>query len=156
MQKLKEFYLYKRVLAKNTVLLKSRPFARNIIFGRDLDPLIYSSFGILHIKASFNNTIISLTNLRGKVFLVKSCGSMGFGSKKKRGTKFAIESTLDSIVSKFGDLGFDKVFLYLNGFAKARFLIVNCLKKNNVKLVGIRDITPNAHNGCRPRKLRRG
>lgn len=154
MQKLKEFYQYKRVLKKNKFFLGD--INKHFLVNSDSRPLASSSFSILYVKSSFSNTIVTLTNLKGKVLIVKSCGCLGFNGKKKRTTKFAIESTLDSVVLKIKELSLGKILLHLNGFAKARFSIINCLKKNNIALVGVRDVTPNPHNGCRSRKLRRG
>lgn len=158
MLKLKEFYQYKRELKKNNFSLQNKllvnPSVRNFPVNTD-SGLSKGCQAILYVKASRNNTIVSLTNLKGKVQFVQSCGSMGFQGKKKRSTKFAVESTLYSIVEKAKEQGHKSVFVHLNGFAKARFAVLSCLKKNALKIEGIRDLTPNPHNGCRPRKARR-
>jgi len=158
MLKLKEFYQYKRELKKNNFSLQNKllvnPSAINLPVNTD-SGLSKGCQAILYVKASRNNTIVSLTNLKGKVQFIQSCGSMGFQGKKKRTTKFAVESTLYSIVEKAKEQGHKSVFVHLNGFAKARFAVLSCLKKNALKIEGIRDLTPNPHNGCRPRKARR-
>jgi small subunit ribosomal protein S11 len=158
MLKLKEFYQYKRELKKNNFSLQNKllvdPSVRNLPVDINLG-LSKGCQAILYVKASRNNTIVSLTNLKGKVQFIQSCGSMGFQGKKKRSTKFAVESTLYSIVEKAKEQGHKSVFVHLNGFAKARFAVLSCLKKNALKIEGIRDLTPNPHNGCRPRKARR-
>ena len=163
MFKLKEFYQYKRELIKRNKAF--RPMISSkikshlpIYFRRNVskEPLYDLGHGIIYLKASQNNTIITLTNMKGKVQVVKSCGCLGFQGKKKRSTKFAIESTLFSIVQKAKEFGWKKIAVYLNGFAKGRFYVLNCLKKSNLKLSLIRDITPIPHNGCRAKKLRRG
>lgn len=158
MLKLKEFYQYKRELKKNNFSLQNKllvdPSVRNLPVDTNLG-LSKGCQAILYVKASRNNTIVSLTNLKGKVQFIQSCGSMGFQGKKKRSTKFAVESTLYSIVEKAKEQGHKSVFVHLNGFAKARFAVLSCLKKNALKIEGIRDLTPNPHNGCRPRKARR-
>lgn len=158
MLKLKEFYQYKRELKKNNFSLQNKllvdPSVRNLPVDTDLG-LSKGCQAILYVKASRNNTIVSLTNLKGKVQFIQSCGSMGFQGKKKRSTKFAVESTLYYIVEKAKEQGHKSVFVHLNGFAKARFAVLSCLKKNALKIEGIRDLTPNPHNGCRPRKARR-
>ena len=163
MFKLKEFYQYKRELIKRNkafrpmVYSKLKPVSSKF-FQRAVSKESASTFGqgIIYLKASQNNTIITLTNLKGKVQVVKSCGSLGFQGKKKRSTKFAIESTLFSVIQKVKEFRWRKVAVYLNGFAKGRFYILNCLKKSNLKLSLLRDVTPIPHNGCRAKKLRRG
>lgn len=158
MFKLKELYQYRRELVKKNEILRpdfdtspfNKPYRLELCDVRDY------GHGILYLKSSQNNTIITLTNLKGKVEITKSCGCLGFQGKKKRSTKFAIESTLFSIIHKIKELQWDCVAVYLNGFAKGRFYILNCLKKNDLKLGLIRDITPIPHNGCRRKKLRRG
>jgi len=158
MFKLKEFYQYKRELKKNNFSLQNKLLVSPSIKNPPINSGLGLSKGyqaILNVKSSRSNTIVSLTNLKGKVQYIQSCGSMGFQSKKKRSTKFAIESTLYSIVEKAKEQGHKSVFVHLNGFARARFSILSCLKKNDLKIEGIRDLTPTPHNGCRPRKARR-
>lgn len=158
MFKLKEFYQYKRELKKNNFSLQNKLLVSPSIKNPPINSGLGLSKGcqaILNVKSSRSNTIVSLTNLKGKVQYTQSCGSMGFQSKKKRSTKFAIESTLYSIVEKAKEQGHKSVFVHLNGFARARFSILSCLKKNDLKIEGIRDLTPTPHNGCRPRKARR-
>lgn len=159
---LKEFYQQKRDLYKmnkklrpklfRKVLRVSRPFFRF----KKITSLQKQSRGILHVRASLNNTIVALTNFKGKVQFVQSTGSCGFQGKKKRSTKFAIETTLDSVVIAAKDQKFKGIFLCLKGFSRSRYYLLKCLKKRNLKLLGIRDVTPNPHNGCRPKKVRRG
>lgn len=159
MFKLKEFYQYKRELKRRNkiFLFKAKRFPSLPVtqkFFRSNTSNIGQ--GIIYIKASQNNTIVTLTNLRGKVLIVKSCGCLGFVGKKKRSTKFAIESTLFFVVQRVKEFRWKKVAVYMNGFAKGRFYVLNCLKKSNLKFGLVRDVTPLAHNGCRAKKLRRG
>lgn len=158
MFKLKEFYQYKRELVKKNKILRLSfdKFSFNKSYKLGFCDIRDYGQGILYLKSSQNNTIITLTNLKGKVETMKSCGCLGFQGKKKRSTKFAIESTLFSVIQKVKELQWNRVAVYLNGFAKGRFYILNCLKKNNLKLGLIRDVTPIPHNGCRRKKLRRG
>jgi len=156
MFKLKEFYQYKRELKKKNNILQTKLLAVPPYTVNNRSSVLSKSCqAILYVKSSKNNTIVSLTNLKGKVQFVQSCGSMGFQGKKKRSTKFAVESTLSSIVEKAKEQGHKKVFVHLNGFARARFAVLSCLNKNDLKIEGIRDLTPNPHNGCRPKKVRR-
>lgn len=162
MQKLKEFYQYKRDLKKNNKIYQSKLLVQSQYplnssnIRTSNKPLAEGCLGLVHLKSSFNNTVVTLTNLKGKVISVKSCGSMGFLGKKKRGTKLALETTIDAVLNKALEQGLTNIFLFLNGFAKGRYQIINAVKKHNIKVMGIRDVTPNPHNGCRPRKLRRG
>ena len=158
MLRLKEFYQYKRELKKNNLSLKPKLLLNPVIktFPENFNSCLTKNCqAILCIKSSRSNTIVSLTNLKGKVQFIQSCGSLGFKGKKKRSTKFAVKSTLYSVVEKAKEQGHKSVFVHLNGFARARFAVLSCLKKNDLKIEGIRDLTPNPHNGCRPRKVRR-
>lgn len=158
MLKLKEFYQYKGDLKKNNSAFQKKvkfqlpsanlPKVRSNLLSKSFRALIY-------VKLSKSNTAFTLTNLKGKVQTHESCGSMGFQGKKKRSTKFAIQSTLNSILSKAKDLGYSEILLCLNGYGRSRFLFFKSFKNYNIKLVGIRDLTPNPHNGCRPKKRRR-
>jgi small subunit ribosomal protein S11 len=158
MFKLKEFYQYKREIKKNNIVLQDKLVTESApkIFPESPNTLLKPRCrAILYVKSSKSNTIVCLTNLKGRVQYHQSCGSMGFVGKKKRSTKFAIESTLTSVVEKAREQGHKNIFVHLSGFAKARFAVLSCLKKNEIKIAGIRDLTPNPHNGCRPRKARR-
>lgn len=155
MRQLKELYHYKRKLKIAPFSLKEKRHA-NPFLDATLKVVRVRPFNILYVNSSLNNTLVTLTNLKGKVLLSKSCGSLGFKGKKKRTSKFAIKSTLDSIISVVKNYGSSRIILCLNGFAKARFSVINLLKANRLKILGIRDITPIPHNGCRARKLRRG
>ncbi len=158
MLKLKEFYQYKRDLKKNNLALQKKLAFRlpSLQLPKERSNLLSRNFrALLYVKVSKSNTAFTLTNLKGKVQIRQSCGSMGFQGKKKRITKFAIESTLHSIASKAQDLGHKEILISLNGYGRIRFSILKCFKNYDLKLIGIRDITPNPHNGCRPKKRRR-
>lgn len=158
MFQLKEFYQYKRELKKNNIVFQKKlvvepaprlyPECPNIL----LNP---KCRGILYVKSSKSNTLVSLTNLKGRVQFFQSCGSLGFVGKKKRSTKFAVESTLSSVIQKAKEQGYTSLLIHLSGFSKARFTVLSCVKKYDIKIVGVRDLTPNPHNGCRPPKVRR-
>src|SRR6056297_1470208 len=156
MFKLKEFYQFKRELKKKNNILQTKLLdGPSYRVNNKSSVLSKSCQAILYVKSSKNNTIVSLTNLKGKVQFVQSCGSLGFRGKKKRTTKFAVKSTLCFIIKKAQEQGHQKVFLHLNGFARARSAVLHYLNKNNLEIEGIRDLTPNPHNGCRPKKVRR-
>ena len=158
MLRLKEFYQYKRDLKKNNLALQKKLTFRlpSTNLPKIRCNLISKSFrALLYVKLSKSNTAFTLTSLKGKVQIHQSCGSMGFQGKKKRSTKFAIKSTLNFIASKAVDLGYTEILVSLNGYGQSRFLLAKTFKNHNIKLVGIRDVTPNPHNGCRPKKRRR-
>ena len=109
---------------------------------------------LLYIKSTFNNTRVSLTNMKGELIVIKSCSLMGFKGKK-RNSALAIKSTLDFVLDSLKLRKIDTVFLFLNGFNQSRYFIKSSLRQANVKLLGIKDITPLPHNGCRNKKRRR-
>lgn len=165
MFKLKEFYQYKRDLLKRNKAFQSQisptflslnfPFVsgvENKTFRSQISP----SHCIVSVKASVNNTILTLTDLKGRVIFVRSCGCLGFKGKKKRTTKFAIKSTIFAILTKIKELKWNSVILSLNGFAKGRYYIYESFQKSDLNLSLITDNTAIPHNGCRPKKLRRG
>jgi small subunit ribosomal protein S11 len=109
---------------------------------------------VIHIKCSFNNTIITLTDLNGNTKGYCSCGSVGFKGAK-RSSKFAGAVAAEHIGRKASKLGYRQVRLNCKGFGRGRFVIVKGLKKSRLKIIEIRDVTPLPHNGCRSKKLRR-
>jgi len=113
-----------------------------------------NSVFLLYIKSSFNNTRVSLTNVKGELIVVKSCSLLGFKGKKRNST-LAISSTLDFVLDILKQRQIDTVFLFLNGFNQSRHFIKSSLRQANIKLLGIRDITSIPHNGCRKKKKRR-
>nr|YP_010455074.1 ribosomal protein S11 [Vischeria punctata]AML60717.1 ribosomal protein S11 [Vischeria sp. CAUP Q 202]UUA03910.1 ribosomal protein S11 [Vischeria punctata] len=113
-----------------------------------------NSVFLLYIKSSFNNTRVSLTNVKGELIIVKSCSLMGFKGKK-RNSALAISSTLDFVLNTLKQRQIDTVFLFLNGFNQSRHFIKSSLRQADIKLLGIKDITPIPHNGCRNKKRRR-
>lgn len=112
-------------------------------------------FFILHVKSSLTNTLLTLTDYNGKMIYHMSCGRLGFKTKKKRKSKFAIQSVLKKTAYRLKSFGIKQGFLFLNGFKKSQHSILGFLKRSRVKLLGIRDLTPKPHNGCRPKKKRR-
>jgi small subunit ribosomal protein S11 len=162
MIKLKEFYQYKRNLLRNKkifqkrLLKKVKQSSSPLFFNKTKKVLSSSAQGVFYLKTSMTNTIVALTNLKAKVICVKSCGALGYKGKKKRSTKLAVESVINAVIEKAKDLGWKKLFLFLNGFGKGRFYIINCLRNANIAVLCLRDVTSIPHNGCRPRKLRRG
>ena len=111
-------------------------------------------FGIAHIKTSFNNTIVSLTDREGNVIAWESAGGAGFKGSRKS-TPFAAQVTADSAARKGMEQGLEKVEVFVKGPGSGRETAIRSLQAAGLEVTGIRDVTPQAHNGCRPRKRRR-
>ena len=111
-------------------------------------------FGQAHIKASFNNTIVSLTDRAGNVIAWESAGTVGFKGSRKS-TPFAAQVTAESAARKGMEHGLAKVEVFVKGPGSGRETAIRSLQSAGLEVVGVRDVTPQAHNGCRPRKRRR-
>ncbi|HZI90947.1 MAG TPA: 30S ribosomal protein S11 [Thermoleophilaceae bacterium] len=111
-------------------------------------------FGQAHIKTSFNNTIVSLTDREGNVIAWESAGGAGFKGSRKS-TPFAAQVTADAAAKKGIEQGLEKVEVFVKGPGSGRDTAIRSLQAAGLEVTTIRDITPQAHNGCRPRKRRR-
>ena len=112
------------------------------------------AIGQAHIKTSFNNTIVALTDPEGNVIVWESAGSAGFKGSRKS-TPFAAQVTADSAARKGMEQGLEKVEVFVKGPGSGRETAIRSLQAAGLEVTGIRDVTPQAHNGCRPRKRRR-
>ncbi len=110
--------------------------------------------GQVHIKASFNNVIISITNLAGQVISWSSAGKMGFKGSKKN-TPFAAQTAASDCSKVAYDLGLRKVEVFVKGPGAGRESAIRTLQTAGIEITSIKDITPLPHNGCRPPKKRR-
>jgi small subunit ribosomal protein S11 len=110
--------------------------------------------GVAHIKATFNNVIVTLTDLYGNTISWASSGKMGFKGSKKN-TPFAAQVTAESVAKEAYDLGLRKVDVLIKGVGSGRDAAVRSLNTTGLEIVTIKDITPLPHNGCRPPKRRR-
>ncbi len=110
--------------------------------------------GQAHIKASFNNLIISITNSRGQVISWASAGKMGFRGSKKN-TPYAAQTAAADCAKVAVDLGVKKVEVFVKGPGSGRDSAIRTLAASGLEVTSIRDITPMPHNGCRPPKSRR-
>jgi len=106
------------------------------------------------ISSSYNNTIITLTDMTGKVLAWKSAGSVGFKGTKK-GTAFAASKVGEIISNITSKLGIAKIHIFVKGIGPGRDSAVRSLIAHGLNVSSIKDITPIPHNGCRPRKVRR-
>ncbi|MCP4457707.1 MAG: 30S ribosomal protein S11 [Cytophagales bacterium] len=112
------------------------------------------STGQVHIKASFNNIIISMTNNQGQVISWASAGKMGFRGSKKN-TPYAGQVAAQDCGQKAYDLGLRKVDVFVKGPGAGRESAIRAIQNIGIEVSAIRDVTPLPHNGCRPPKRRR-
>lgn len=112
------------------------------------------SRGIVHIKASFNNTLVSVTDMRGNVISWSSSGSCGFKGSRKS-TPFAAQTVTEIAVKKAMDQGIRQIEVNISGPGSGRETAVRSLQNLGLSILLIRDVTSIPHNGCRPSKKRR-
>lgn len=110
--------------------------------------------GVAHIKATFNNVIVTLTDIYGNTISWASSGKMGFKGSKKN-TPFAAQVTAESAAKAAFDMGLKKVEVLIKGVGSGRDAAVRSLNTAGLEITSIKDITPLPHNGCRPPKKRR-
>lgn len=112
------------------------------------------SVGQAHIKASFNNIIISITNTSGQVISWASAGKMGFKGSKKN-TPYAAQMAAANCAQVAYDLGLRKVEVFVKGPGAGRESAIRTIQNTGIEVTLIKDVTPLPHNGCRPPKRRR-
>jgi small subunit ribosomal protein S11 len=110
--------------------------------------------GIAHIQSTFNNTIITITDLTGNVISWSSAGLQGFKGSRKS-TPFAAQMAAEDAVRKAKEQGMRKVQVYIKGPGAGRESALRSLQLAGLTITVIRDVTPVPHNGCRPPKRRR-
>ncbi|MCZ6692766.1 MAG: 30S ribosomal protein S11 [Bacteroidetes bacterium] len=116
--------------------------------------VIVEAIGQAHIRASFNNIIISMTNTSGQVISWASAGKMGFKGSKKN-TPYAAQQAASDCAQKAYDLGLRKVEVFVKGPGAGRESAIRTIQNIGIEVAAIRDVTPLPHNGCRPPKRRR-
>ena len=109
------------------------------------------SHGQAHIKASFNNTIITLTDQEGRVLGWTSGGSVGFKGSRKS-TPYAAQVAAEQAARKAGEMGMRKLDVIVAGSGSGRETAIRTIQNMGIEVTGIRDVTPVPHNGCRPKK----
>ncbi len=112
------------------------------------------SEGIAHILATFNNTIVTITDRSGNVLSWASCGSAGFSGSKKS-TPFAAQITAETVAKKAVEHGMKTVEVFVKGPGSGRESAIRALQAAGLGISVIKDVTPIPHNGCRPPKRRR-
>jgi len=113
------------------------------------------SHGQVHINATFNNTIITVTDAQGGVISTASAGASGFRGSKK-GTAYAAQVAVDKAISTAKqNNGFSKADVYVKGIGQGRDAAIRAISAQNITIESIKDKTGVPHGGCRPRKARR-
>ncbi len=110
--------------------------------------------GDVHISATFNNIIISITNKTGQVISWSSAGKMGFRGSKKN-TPYAAQTAAQDCAKVATDAGMKKADVYVKGPGSGREGAIRALSNSGIEITSIKDVTPLPHNGCRPAKKRR-
>lgn len=110
--------------------------------------------GRVYISSSYNNTLISLTDLQGNVLTWASAGSIGFRGTKKA-TPFAASRVAENICLTTKKLGIQKISVLVKGIGSGRESAIRSLAAHGLDIISITDITPVPHNGCKPPKVRR-
>ena len=110
--------------------------------------------GIAHIQASFNNTIVTITDKQGNAVTWASTGSVGF-TGSKRSTPFAAQVAAENAAKKALDQGMKEVEVFVKGPGSGRESAIRALQAAGLQINAIKDVTPIPHNGCRPPKRRR-
>ena len=110
--------------------------------------------GLAYVQASFNNTIVTISDMNGNVLSWKSSGSLGFRGSRK-GTPFAAQQAASNAASQARDHGMRSVEVRVNGPGSGRESAIRALAAAGLDVKTIKDVTPIPHNGCRPPKRRR-
>jgi small subunit ribosomal protein S11 len=110
--------------------------------------------GVAHVQSTFNNTIITITDLEGRVVSWSSAGAMGFKGSRK-GTPFAAQVAGEDTARKAKEHGVRRVEVYVKGPGSGREAAIRSLQAAGLQVSIIKDVTPIPHNGCRPPKRRR-
>nr|YP_010692264.1 ribosomal protein S11 [Utricularia adpressa]UWM94347.1 ribosomal protein S11 [Utricularia adpressa] len=110
--------------------------------------------GVIHVQASFNNTIVAITDVRGRVIAWSSAGTCGF-TGTRRGTPFAAQTAASIAIRTVMDQGMQRAEVMIKGPGLGRDAALRAIRRSGILLTFVRDVTPMPHNGCRPPKKRR-
>ncbi|HEX3327655.1 MAG TPA: 30S ribosomal protein S11 [Actinomycetota bacterium] len=110
--------------------------------------------GVAHIKSTFNNTIIAISDLEGNVLSWASAGNVGFKGSRKS-TPFAAQLAAETASRRAQEHGVRRVDVEVKGPGSGRETAIRSLQASGLEVIAIKDVTPVPHNGCRPRKRRR-
>ncbi len=110
--------------------------------------------GVIHIQASFNNTIVTITDTRGRVVSWSSAGACGFKGARKS-TPFAAQTAAENAIRILIDRGLKQAEVMISGPGPGRDTALRAIRRSGIVLSFVRDVTPMPHNGCRPPGKRR-
>ncbi len=113
-----------------------------------------SNAGVVHINATFNNTIITVTDLKGNALAWASGGLIGFKGTKKS-TPYAAQLAALNVAKRVKEMGLSEVEVVVKGPGPGREAAIRSLQSAGLSVKRVKDVTPSPHNGCRPRKKRR-
>ena len=131
-----------RIGSRRNVRIGSRKSARRI------------PKGVIHVQASFNNTIVTVTDIRGRVVSCSSAGTCGFKGRRK-GTAFAAQTAAANAIRTVVDQGMKLAEVLIKGPGPGRDGALRAIHRSGIRLKFVRDVSPMPHNGCRPPKKRR-
>ncbi|HPA25798.1 MAG TPA: 30S ribosomal protein S11 [bacterium] len=117
-------------------------------------PFLRGGRGQAHVKSTYNNTLISITDLNGAVLLWSTAGKSGFKGPKKS-TPYAAGIIVKNLADKIKTMGIKELDVFVSGVGTGREAAVRAFDTNGIKIISIKDTTPVPHGGCRPRKRRR-
>jgi small subunit ribosomal protein S11 len=112
------------------------------------------TFGVAHIKSSFNNTIVTITDQEGNTLSWASAGNVGFKGSRKS-TPFAAQMAAEACARRAMEHGVRRVEVVVKGPGSGRETAIRSLQNTGIEVTGIKDVTPQPHNGCRAPKRRR-
>jgi small subunit ribosomal protein S11 len=130
------------MMVKDTKSVKKKKIKRSIVNAQ------------LHVLATFNNTIVCLTDDQGNVLSTSSSGACGFKGARK-GTPYAAQVASEKVLSVVKDYQIKNVSVFVKGIGSGRESAIRGIQNNGIEVLSITDVTPVAHNGCRPKKVRR-
>jgi len=110
--------------------------------------------GIAHVRATFNNTLVTITDASGDTLASASAGTIGFKGSRKS-TPFAAQRAAETVANRVRKMGLKEVEVKVKGPGSGRESAISALQAAGLKVLSIEDVTPIPHNGCRPRKKRR-
>lgn len=111
-------------------------------------------YGQAHIKSTFNNTVMTITDQQGNVLTWGSAGNAGFKGSRKS-TPFAAQLAAEQVARRASEFGMRKIDVFVKGPGAGRETAIRSLQANGLEVAAIKDVTPIPHNGCRPPKRRR-
>lgn len=115
---------------------------------------IYVKEGKIYVLTSYNNTIVTVTDMKGNVVVSSSAGANGFKGARK-GTTYASGVVAATASKKAKEMGMERVDVFVNGPGSGRESALRSVQGAGIRVLSVRDITPIPHNGCRPKKKRR-